>query len=623
MHPKILKYYNRELQHVREMGAEFAQEYPKIAARLGMQGIECADPYVERLIESFAFLSARVQLKLDAEYPVFTQNLLQLLYPHYLAPTPSMAILQFEPNLAEAALASGYTIPRNTSLRSMLGRDDRTPCDYRTAHDLTFWPLQLTSAKYYSSQSALAMLGIGEAEARAGIRLSFQCTAGVGNKDLHLDRLPIFIAGADGLPGALYETLFASALGFTVLDSSVRGIQSRRGKESIERCGFSPEEALIPYGGRSFQGYRLLQEYFAFPQRFLSVALSSLRGAVNVVPGSKFDIVILLNRVTPWLEAAVSADNFRLFCTPAINLIAKRADRIYLEGTQPEYQVIADRTQPLDFEIYDVTRAEGFGAASEPEVTFEPFYSSREVTWHGRHKAFFSIRREPRLLSSKQRARGPRSSYVGSEVFISLVDADHAPYPSRLQQLGVEVLCTNRDLPLHMPIGKGATDFTCDIGAPLLSVRCVAGPTKPRASDVHGEFAWRLLSHLSLNYLSLLETSPSEGATALRELLTLYSDANDQAIQRQIDGVRNIVTKPITGRLPSAGPVSYVRGLELQVTCDESGFEGLGSMVFGAVLDEFFRQYVSLNSFTRLTLRTLNRGEVMRWPARLGQRQIL
>lgn len=623
MDPKILKYYSRELQHVREMGAEFALEYPKIAARLGMQGIECADPYVERLLEGFAFLSARVQLKLDAEYPTFTQNLFQLLYPHYLAPTPSMALVQFEPDLAEAALATGYTIPRHTNLRSLIGKDDRTPCEYRTAHELTLWPIRLAAAKYYPSQSALATLGVGDTDARAGLRLSFECTAGVSNKDLHLDRLPIFLAGADALPGALFEAIFANGQGFVVLDSSVRGVRTRRGKESIERCGFSAEEALIPHSGRSFQGYRLLQEYFAFPQRYLFATLANLRGAVNAVSGARFDIVILLNRAVPWLEPAVSVDNFRLFCTPAINLIAKRADRIHLEGTQPEYHVIADHTRPLDFEIYDVTQAEGFGAGSEPEMTFEPFYSSKEVTWHGRNNAFFSMRREPRLLSSKQRTQGPRSSYIGSEVFIALVDADQAPYASALRQLGVEVLCTNRDLPLHMPIGKGPTDFTTDIGAPLLSIRCVAGPTKPRPSDVHGEFAWRLLSHLSLNYLSLLDTSPSEGATALRELLLLYGDANDPAVQRQIDGVRNIATKPITGRLPSSGPVSYVRGLELQITCEESAFEGLGPLVLGAVMDEFFRHYVSLNSFTRLSLRTSNRGEVMQWPARLGQRPIL
>jgi type VI secretion system protein ImpG len=227
------------------------------------------------------------------------------------------------------------------------------------------------------------------------------------------------------------------------------------------------------------------------------------------------------------------------------------------------------------------------------------------------------------MLSSRQRQHGPRSSYIGSEVFVSLVDANQAPYSSNLRQLGLQVTCTNRDLPLHMPIGKGPTDFTADLGAPLVAIRCVAGPTKPRPSNVHGDYAWRLLSHLSLNYLSLIEASPKEGAAALREMLLLYSDGNDNAIQRQIDGVREISARPVTGRLPVADHVSYVRGVEIELTCDDAAFQGQGAFVLGAVLEEFFRRHVSLNSFTRLGLKTLNRGEVMRWPARLGQRPIL
>jgi type VI secretion system protein ImpG len=624
MDPRILRYYNRELQHVREMGAEFAREYPKIAGRLGLEGFECADPYVERLLEGFAYLAARVQLKVDAEFPTFTQHLLQIIYPHYLAPTPSMAIAQFQPDLKEAGLALGYKIPRGTAMRSIIGKDDRTPCDYRTAHALNLWPLEVKEAKYFSSTAGLAAIGITPPEGvRAGLRLTFRATAGVPLSALALDNLTLHISGGDELPGTLYEAIFANNQGFAVRAPNSRtGIHSRD-RTKLERCGFEDSEALIPYGRRSFQGYRLLHEYFAFPERFLFFTLNGLGTAVRALPGNEFEVVILLNRALAWLEAAVSGDNFKLFCTPIINLVDKRADRIHLDGVQHEYHIVADRTRPVDFEIYDVVRAEGYGSGTEPEVFFEPFYSSTEATWHGRQKAFFTIRREPRALSSKQRSQGPRSSYVGSEVFISLVDADQAPYASNLRQLGLEVVCTNRDLPLHMPIGKGQSDFTVDIGAPLTSIRCIAGPTKPRESTVHGEYAWRVLSHLSLNYLSLLESASKEGATALREMLLLYSDPHDVAVQRQIDGVREILARPTTGRLPAGGPVSYVRGLDIQLTCEDAAFQGQGPFVLGAVLDEFLRRHVALNSFTRLTLKTLNRGEVMRWPARQGQRQIL
>jgi type VI secretion system protein ImpG len=622
--PRILKYYNRELQHVREMGAEFAREYPKIAARLGLDGIDCMDPYVERLLEGFAYLAARVQLKIDSEFPTFTQNLLQVVYPHYLAPTPSMTVVQIQPDSKEPALAQGYSIPRGATLRANAGKEDSAACEYRTAHECTLWPLRLTEVRYYSSAAALASIGatVGPTT-RAGLRLSFTTTAGVPLQELQLDRLPLYLSGADELPFAIYESVFGACSGFLIRSKGVAGAATSRRASCIERQGFDDEEGLIPYTRRSFQGYRILQEYCAFPERFLFFALNDLRTALQRLPGNEFEIILLFNRSVPALEGTLSVDNFRLFCTPAINLTRKRADRIHLDRSRHEYQVIADRTRPLDFEIYDVTRAEGYGSGMEPEVIFEPFYASAETTWHGRNQAFFTIRREARLLSAKQRSQGPRSSYVGSEVFVSLVDADQAPYGTDLRQLALEVLCTNRDLPLLMPVGKGSTDFTLDMGAPVDAIRCLAGPTKPRASVAHGEYAWRLLSHLTLNYLSLIENSSSEGAAALREILLLYCDPNDAVMHRQIDGLRGISARAVTGRLPDAAHMSYVRGLEVALTCEDGAFYGRGVFLFGAVMEEFFRRYVSLNSFTRTVLKTLDRGEVMRWPARLGQRQIL
>lgn len=623
MDPNILRYYERELQHVRAMGGEFAREHPKIAGRLGLDGIECADPYVERLLEGFAYLSARVQLKVDAEFPTFTQSLLQMVYPHYLAPTPSMAVVQFQPDLNEAGLAQGFKIPRGTMLRSIIGKDDRTPCEYRTANDTELWPLEVKECKYFPSAAALAAIGVNELQGvRAGLRLVMRATAGVPLSSLNMDRLTIHLSGADELPGKLYESIFGSSTGFIVRGSQSHERAIRCERASIQRAGFEDSEALIPYSRRSFQGYRLLQEYFSFPERFMFFSLCDLRAGLQASRGSDLEIIILFNRAVSALEGAVSAENFRLFCSPAINLVDRRADRIHLDGKQHEYQIMTDRTRPLEYEVYEVMRAEGFGSGSEPEVIFEPFYSSTGATWHGRHKAFYATRREQRVLSSQQRLRVARSSYIGSEVFVSLVDADHAPYSKNLRQLALQVACTNRHLPMQMSVGKGSTDFTSDSGAPMLSIRCVAGPTKPRSSAAQGQHAWRLLSHLSLNYLSLVENSPREGAQALREMLLLYSDFTEVS-QRQIEGVRDIVARPTTGRLPASDRVSFVRGLDIQLNCEDAAFHGHSVFVLGAVLEEFFRRHVSLNSFTRLTLSTPNRGEVMRWPARLGQRPIL
>ncbi|MFC3550075.1 type VI secretion system baseplate subunit TssF [Lysobacter cavernae] len=627
MDPRLLGYYNRELQHVREMGGEFAREFPKIAGRLGLEGFECADPYVERLLEGFAFMAARVQLKLDAQYPVFTQHLLEMVYPHYLAPLPSMAVVQLQPDLKESALTAGHTVPRHTALRSLVAGGERTACEYRTAHAVTLWPLALREAKYLDTPAAIAAAGVNPPSGkriRAALRLRFETLAGAQASMLALDALPLFIAGTDELPKRLYEQLLGNAAGFVVRgqDAAGNALELWRERSDIRARGFADDEALIPYDGRAFSGYRLLQEYFACPERFLFAELGGLRDALRRLQGTTFEIVVLLEHSIASLASAVSADNFRLFCTPAINLFTRRADRVHLAPGKTEYHVLADRTRPMDFEIHSLGEVEGFGDRQEPEQRFLPFYGGDARTWHARHGAFYTLRREPRLLSARQRRQGARSSYVGSEVFISLVDAGDSAYVTALRQLGLQLLCSNRDLPLHMPVGKGKTDFTLEGDAPVQSVRCVAGPTKPRPAPAGGESAWRLLSHLQLNYLSLFEDG-QDGAAAIREMLTLYCDPFDATALRQIEGIKTVSSQPIVRRIPAPGPIMFGRGLEITMTCEDSAFEGTGTFLFGAVMQHFFARYVSVNSFAETVLRTTERNEIARWPARLGTRQSL
>lgn len=621
MDPRLLKYYNSELQHLREMGGEFAKEYPKIAGRLGLDQFECADPYVERLLEGFSFLAARVQLKIDAEFPRFSQHLLEVVYPHYLAPTPSMAVVQLQPDLSEGSLADGFVVPRDSALRSLLGKGDQTPCEYRTGNDVTLWPLKLVEAKYLRDVAPLDVPQIQGV--KAAIRLRLETTAGLTFDQLPLDKLHLYLRGRDELPMRIYEQLLANSVAMVVRPTG-RPIpwQEVVEKSSIHRLGFDDSQALLPYGLRSFHGYRLLHEYFAFPRRFMFVELAGLEPAVRRTAGSELEVIVLLDRSDTLLENSVDASHFGLFCTPAINLFPKRSDRIHLSDRQSEYHVVPDRTRPQDFEVYEVTSVVGHGTADQ-ELEFLPFYSSDDFTSYRERMAYFTVHRMPRVLSSRQRDQGPRSSYIGNEVFLSLVDAREAPYPTNLRQLAVTTLCTNRDLPLHMPVGQGKTDFTMESGAPVEAVRCLAGPTRPRPSHAEGETAWRLISHLSLNYMSIMDNDDREGAASLRELLRLYGEQSEAAIGQQIDGVRSVSSRPITRRLWASGPISFGRGLEVTVTFDEGAFEGTGIFLLGAVLDEFFAKYVSINSFTETVVRTLDRGQVMRWPMRTGQRHTL
>ena len=624
MDPRLLHYYNQELLYLRELGSEFAEEFPKVAARLGMSGIEVADPYVERLLEGVGFLAARVQLKLDAELPRFTQSLIEIVYPHYLAPTPSMLVAQFTPELSDSNLAPGVTVPRGTALQGLLGKDDLTACEFRTAQDVTLWPLELVAASYfsYAPDLPLGSLAFG-ARVRGGVRLRLRSTAGLKFSDLTLERLCIYLGGREDVANSLYELIFGAGLGALVLPlQRPPEWQEVLPTSAIGHVGFADEEALLPVTHRSFQGYRLLREYLAFPQRFRFLELSGLQRALQRATSDEIELVVLFGRGDTALESLVDASNFALFATPAVNLFPKRLDRIHVTDGTFEYHVVPDRTRPLDFEIYALTEVLGHGVESDSERLFRPFYAAYGADVD-RHSAFHMVRRELRLVTAAQRRRGWRSSYVGTEVFVSLVDGEQAPFAGDLRQLSIQALCTNRDLVLQMPTGLGDTDFTLDIAAPVNAIRVLGRPSPPYSPVAEGVQAWRAISHLSLNYLSMMDVTPATGAAALRDVLELYAPASDVGSKRQIEGLRSVRVQPIVRRLPGAGVLSFGRGLEIVIEVDELAYEGASAFMFGAVLQQFLARYVSINSFVEVVLRSVSRGEIHRWVPAWGKRPIL
>ncbi|WP_448650712.1 type VI secretion system baseplate subunit TssF [Pseudomonas fluorescens] len=625
MNAKLLRYYERELAHLREVGGEFARDYPKVAGRLGLETYACADPYVERLLEGFSFLAARVQLKIDAEFPRFTNHLLELVYPQYLAPTPSMAVVQLQPDMSEGSLAAGFNVPRDTALHSQLGKGDQTACEFRTAHDVTLWPVEMIEARYFACGAQVAGIDLSRlGGVKAALRLRLRVGAGLTFSDLALDSLPLHIRGGEAMPSRILEQLLAQAAGVLLMPVQEHvDWHQFLPKSAIRSVGYSDSEALLPSGPRSFQGYRLLQEYFAMPQRFMFAEVAGLANSVSRCSAEQLDVIVLFKKLDPVLEQSLSAANFGLYCTPAINLFPMRTERVHLSDQQSEYHVIPDRTRPMDYEIYQIEAVTGYGSGAEASQTFESFYRANDLHARTPPNAFYQVRRDARVLSEQQRRQGPRSSYIGSELFLSLVDAQEAPHRSDLRQLGIDTLCSNRDLVLSMPVGSGRTDFSVESGAPVQSVRCVAGPTIPAPSFAEGETAWRLVSHLSLNYLSLLDQDKEQGATALRDLLRLYCRVDDEAAHKQIEGLRSVTAESIVRRLPLPGPITYGRGLQVCVTLDESAFEGAGVFVLGSVLEQFFAKYVSLNSFTETVIKSTARGVIMQWPARVGRCEIL
>ena len=623
MDPRLLDYYNRELGYFRQLGAEFAEQFPKVAARLGMKGIEVADPYVERLLEGVAFLGARVQLKLDAEFPRFSQRLLEVVYPNYLAPTPAAAIVRFAPKAMEASLTAGFPLPRGTVLRGQLGRGEQTACEFQTAHAVTLWPLSIAEATLTGAPSDLPINRMPvERPVRGAIRLRLRIEGDVPLNKLEIPHLSFHLAGTDDVASRLYELLVGRVCGVVVC-SADRPVKWHRFLPSrvVRPEGFSEEEALFPYAARGFAGYRLLHEYFAFPQRYQFVAIDGLVNTLREATGDAFDIVFLLDRSAADLERVVDPKQFALYCTPAVNLFTRRSDRIPVAPDVFEHHVVIDRGRPLDFEIYSISEVIGHAPAETEPQSFRPFYGSitgDDRTW-GR---YYALRREPRLMSDKARRNGPRTGYVGSEVFLSLVDQSEAPYRGDLRQLTVVAQCTNRDLPLLMPLGS-RTDFTLITSAPVESVQVLRGPSRPFPSLAEREITWRLISHLGLNYLTLTDLDKQEGAMSLRRLLELYSALADPATRRQVEGVQGVSLRPVTRRMPRPGPLVFGRGVEITVTLDETAFAGAFAFLLGRVLERFFARHVGLNTFTETVVTSLQRGELARWAPRPGDRPIL
>ncbi|WP_368623713.1 type VI secretion system baseplate subunit TssF [Paraburkholderia sp. BR13444] len=623
MDPQFLDYYSRELTYMREMAGEFAAQHPKIARRLGMEGIDVADPYVERLIEAFCFMSARTQIKLDAEFPRFTQRLLEVVYPNYVAPTPAIAVAQLRPSLREGDFTKGLKVPRDSMLRSVIPPGEQTACEFRSSQDVTLWPIEIVEARLTAVPPDIPDTDrhlLPHVQLRGALRLRLRTTGEVKFSQMtNFDRLPIYIGGDERIASHLFELIHAGSVA-----SVVRAYGASRdeghvvAKTPVAFEGLRAEQCLLPLAWNTFHGHNLLQEYFACRQRFYFFALTQLAAGLARVDSKEAEIVLLLDRLPEELATHVDAARFLLFCTPVINLFRKRTDRVEINRAQTDFHLLADRTRPLDYEIFSVSRVFGQRAQTSLEVEFNPLYQTlhSDVGNHGR---YFSVRREQRALSANARRYGTRTPYIGTEVYVSLVDQAEAPYADDIRYLSVEAWVTNRDLPRLIP-RNGKTDLTMSDSVPIEGVRLVHAPSAPRAPYASGETAWRLIRQLSFNYMPLAELDHGDGGQALRNMLGLFIAPGEREQARQIEALVGARTEPVVRRLPGDGLLVYGRGVRCELTVDETGFSGISPYLFGVVLEHYLARHVSINVFTETELRSMQRGLITQWRPRMGGR---
>ncbi|MDR1064110.1 MAG: type VI secretion system baseplate subunit TssF [Azoarcus sp.] len=613
----FLPYYERELAHLRELGAEFARCYPKVAGRLQLEGDRCEDPHVERMIEAFAFLSARIHKKLDDEYPEITASFLEVMYPHYLRPIPSMTIVQFETDAQGAEIAGRHTIARGQAVHSpSLGG---MACRFRTCQAVDLYPLTLTDARLERTAASAYLRQIAP-DAAAVLTLELAAPAGVEVSGLRLDRLRFFLDGEPALTHLLHEMLLAHTLRVKVGDGSDDPARTRTlPAASIAPVGFGRDEGLLDYDERSFLGYRLLTEYFAFPEKFLFVDFTRLGEAAAHLSGSRLVIQCMLGRYPGSERHQRLLDNlapelFKLGCTPIVNLFEQAGEPIQVTYRRESYPVWADSRKSSAFEIVQIRRVTCVEKtdAGESHAEVPPFYALR----HGGEA------NAPRFYWHATREASPHQEDKGTDVELHLVDLDFNPARPGAEVLSLELECSNRDLPAQIPFGGGRrTDFSLPGHSVVKRARLLRKPTPSRRPPLRGGLQWRLVSHLSLNYLSLVEG----GRDALREMLALYDFTASPAVRRQIEGIEAIESKPAVTHVAGPDFSGFVRGMDVTLILDEDCYVGGSVYLFASVLERFLALYCAPNSFVRLHVRAAqNRAkEVCAWPARTGEALVI
>ena len=615
--PRLLRFYNDELAYLREDARAFGEEHEAVAGRLGLKTPTDPDPYVERLLEGVAYLGARVQLKIADQYPEFTQHLLHAIQPHYLAPTPSMCIAGFEPKDGDPILVKGHPVPRGTPLTAIASDQGGATVEFRTAHDVTLWPLRITQAEYLPSRAAVApFAAAADVRAEAGLRLRFEATGGADLPQVLPETLPLYLAGSEAVPGELYRQIIGETAAVIARSADAAGQTGWIKLPQPGQVGFADDEALLPAELRSFRGYRLLTEYFACPERFQFVDLRGLERCFRVSPKA-CDVVLLFTRSASALHNALDPSNFRLFATPAINLFEKQLGRVRVSRFEHEHHVVPDRARPLDFEVFRILDVQAYAANNVEARTVAPLYAPGALLYDWNEALFYTTQLRPRRLSTREQRLRRRGEYTGTETWVALTAPGTPARLDDVDELAVRALVTKRELPELLTF-RGAHHFTVS-GVPARAVTVLRAPTKPQTPMGMGDAAWRVIGHLTPNYTTLAPETSSD-PQVLRDHLALYGRPDDAASRRQVDGVTAIRSERIARRVPGMDRMSIARGHRIRVTLNDAAFDKGRMFLFSAVLERFLAEFASVNSFTEMLVSSGNEGEFQRWPLRIGRR---
>jgi len=613
MREELLEYYERELAYLRQLGGKFAEKYPRVASRLLLEPDRCDDPHVERLLEGFAFLAARIHLRVDDDFPEVTSALLGIVAPHYLRPIPSMTIVECQVDPEQGKQTAGQVMPAGTLLATKRVVDGQ-PCRFRTAYPVELWPFTVSECEWRQPERLADPVRVPGAT--GVLRTRLQCARDVDFKQIFPRRLALHLSGEVNVVHTLYELLCRNCISVLVRNPKVRGskavsIHTAR----VRPMGFEESEALLPYPKRSFDGYRLLQEYFTFSEKFLFFELSGLEAIQEAGCEEQAEILFCFSRFdrperSQDLEAGVSARTLRLGCAPVVNLYSQVAEPILVTHTKHEYQVIANVRRQEAQEIHSIDEVTASSTSRRENIPLEPLYSYR-----------FQARKEAaRAYWHAVRRRSELGERVPSTMHLTLVDIDGQLTQPNAEVLTVRCSCSDFDLPSRLPFGLEDGDFAADEYPAIRQITALRRPTPSYDPPRTKSQLWRLVSQLSLNYLSLTE----EGVSSLQEILRLHNFTDSSYLENQIGGIVKMESSPHFAIMQSVYGNLPARGTRVELEFDERQFVGGGVYLFANVLDRFLGCYTSINSFCQLAARTSQRKEPLgEWPPKAGYKPLI
>ncbi|MGQ9609570.1 MAG: type VI secretion system baseplate subunit TssF [bacterium] len=574
------QYYQDELTFLREMGKEFAEKHPAIAHFIAEVG---SDPDVERLLEGFAFLTGRLRQKLDDELPELTHSMMGLLWPHYLRPIPSMAILEFEP---QRTLRGAYIIPRiKTEVESSpIGG---TKCRFRTCYDVELLPISIDDAALEGNQ----------------IRIKFRLLNGVQFQALNINKIRLRIHGDPLVQYALYLKLCKHIQRIVI--RAENGNNITLDQSNIKPVGFSDDDALLPYPTNSFIGYRVLQEYFSFPEKFMFIDLTGIERAYGLGIQETFEVIFYFSK-KPDESLRVTKDNFHVNCTPIINLFPRESEPIRVEHNRTEYRLRPEGPNYQNYEIYSVDRVSGLIQGTVQQYEYEPFYSFKHSVPNQNSVYYYT------------HLRSSVTNETSTETYISFVNSEQSFVLPPTETVVANLTCINCQITAQIRLGeiRNPTSSSPEVA----KFRNITNVTPTIYPPLGGRLHWKLISHLALNRLSIASKEALVGILSLYNFQSSSDRKSASENERRLDGIVNVSSEP-KDRLYLGLPI---RGTEVFIELRENHFSGEGDLyLFASVLNEFLSLYTDINSFIHLTAKGAEFGEIYTWPLRVGRQSLL